>query len=681
MKRTRLLLFMLLVLSTSSVCHGQWKKLFQFSSGAHCIYFLDGVGHPEIGFVGLADGRLWRTSDRGISWQKVLTASGNLMIDDITFKDPMTGWLVPNNRVGGSPSSVYHTIDGGLSWQQERSGGMLTSIYYHKFSQTLFLSEWDAGGFSSTDDGASWTQFSSDMLLNGYAFTSATSGMISFAGADPTSILTTGDGGSSWQFATPFPVACWQAAGKPGTSTFFIFSEYRTNLIRSDDNGATWRFISTIGNNSVAFTGCTRLGQCNEIFIQSEATTNNGFFESTDEGLTWISIGGPSNDIDTRFCISGTDLFATDNNGALWVFSTGTGSATLNIPSNSIHLQSMDCDTVSVVFPLHSVSCIVGIDSIISGVITGNTHFVFSSGEVIPRGFVADDSMKILYYHLGNGSDTATLNLRCLIGGKEVDTSITLFGTSLTTIQTVFAPQIRIRNGGKTAVIQPGKDTSVYFSVSTDIPSVAGMDSLTFDLHFKPDMLKLDSANCPSGWKITAQEVQPGSWNCRFYNVSHSDIPANQPLSYFFFSSFVAKDTISPVLLKSGTVFFDPVKHAGCTTASMPQDDSASIEIQNICGAETLRNFLSSGAIDVRIVSIRPNPASHEIAIETESSSARDVEVTIYDDLGRTFLSEKHTIQGSTTLDLPIASIPSGTYHLLLTSASGSVSSDFVKLH
>ncbi|MFI5263597.1 MAG: hypothetical protein ACHQM6_03680, partial [Candidatus Kapaibacterium sp.] len=71
----------------SSVCYGQWKKLFQFPFGAHCLYCLDGVGHPEIGFAGLADGELWRTSDHGVSWQKVLDAVGGLMIDDITFKD------------------------------------------------------------------------------------------------------------------------------------------------------------------------------------------------------------------------------------------------------------------------------------------------------------------------------------------------------------------------------------------------------------------------------------------------------------------------------------------------------------------------------------------------------------------------------------------------------------------
>lgn len=557
----------------STMAYSQWKQIFQFPSGAHSLYFLDGFGNPEIGFAGLADGEVWRTSDRGGSWQKVLLAPGGLMIDDITFKDALTGWLVPNNRVNGGPSSVYQTLDGGLTWQQERGGLTLTAVYYHEPSKTLFLSEWNSGGFFSTDDGSTWSQFSNQSLLNGYAFAGATNGIVSFAGANPINILTTVDGGLNWQFRSVSPVACWQAAGKPGTNTFFIFSEYNNTLVRSDDNGATWTLISTIGNDPSEhnFTGCTRLGTCGELIVQATGLSDNGMYLSSDEGVTWNSIGGPSNEVDTRFCVSGNKIFATDFNGSLWVYQFNYGVST-------------------------------------------------------------------------------------------------------------FSPQLRTQNNSTRAFLQPGKDTVLTFSVSGDIQSSLGLDSMNFDLHFNPDMLNLDSANAPSGRKIRIRQLQSGWYNCIFYNTSHSDILADQPLAFFYFSSYLTKDTISSVLLRAGNAFFDPQKHAGCSIAAMPQDDSVSIQAADTCTDKTIRNFLVTGTIDTRILSIRPNPASHEIEIETESPSLQEVNAIIYDDMGREYRNEKRRLQGAMILIFPISSLPAGTYHFVLRSSSGSVSSDFIKL-
>ena len=166
-----------------------------------------------------------------------------------------------------------------------------------------------------------------------------------------------------------------------------------------------------------------------------------------------------------------------------------------------------------------------------------------------------------------------------------------------------------------------------------------------------------------------------------FNNSSHSDIFANQPLAIFFFSSYLSLDTISTVFLTGGSAFFDPLKHTGCTIESIPSNDSVIIQAKDVCGDQTLRNFLASGKIDFSIIAIRPNPARDEVTIETEFAAPNEARIIIYDDLGKQWYDEQKTFDGRKNFTIAISSLPSGNYHIALKSPSGSVSSDFVKAH
>src|SRR5262249_43436108 len=95
MKFHRVTKIFLISLFFVTAAHGQWKLLKSFNAQVNSAIFLDRFGSAQIGYVGLINGEVWRTTDGGFSW-KQSTTPPNLLgsIRNFTFKDPSTGWLV-----------------------------------------------------------------------------------------------------------------------------------------------------------------------------------------------------------------------------------------------------------------------------------------------------------------------------------------------------------------------------------------------------------------------------------------------------------------------------------------------------------------------------------------------------------------------------------------------------------
>jgi hypothetical protein len=678
-KTLRAFFIPLLIISISTSAFGQWQKVFQFPTATRAIYFLDQFGHPEIGFVGLIDGSIWRTQDDGTTWQREFTDPNGLSVTDITFKDRSTGWFCTAPYIAQTGSaSVYRTNDAGSTWQLVESdlGGIYSAIYYFKPQKTLYLSNWTRGQLSSNDDGNTWNLNIKQTDLNGYAFSDAQNGIVTSASGGGGDIYSTNDAGANWQIF--FNVnAGWQPAAMPGTSSIFIFSEYTSSLMRRDGFGLVWQPISTVDQGSVnAFTGCLRIGTCTgQFYVQS--AVGKGLYTSGDDGATWQNIGGPSNGVDSRFWISSNLVFASDLSGALWAY-VSPGNPILGLSSDTLSLFSGNCTAVDSIVYLHLDFCDIGFDSIISAAFSPLSPFRLSAGENVPRKFLERDSMKILYTPTGS-KDTTLLTLHLVAGGKGIDTVIRLYGDSPLPIAP-FAPQLTTQQGNHQMSVIVGKDTMLDFSVSKDIPASGGLDSISFDLTFDFNMLNLDRAQAPAGWKITIDSVKPGFYHCTFFNVSHSDITADQTLATFLFTPFLSIDTVSVVNLKPGNVFFDSSIHQGCSTESLLISDSVIVQKQDICGDATIRQFLKTGSIGFSIISVHPNPAQNEINIETESATSLIATVIISDDLGREWQYEKTIVGGRNDLMIPISLLPAGNYHIMLKSASNSATVEFVKV-
>lgn len=73
-------------------------------------------------FVGTGNGKLYYTTDSGVTWTQIALASGISVINDIQFADEVVGYL--SCEIGGA-ARVYRTTDSGAHWSYQ---GDMTGI-------------------------------------------------------------------------------------------------------------------------------------------------------------------------------------------------------------------------------------------------------------------------------------------------------------------------------------------------------------------------------------------------------------------------------------------------------------------------------------------------------------------------------------------------------------------------
>lgn len=129
--------------------------------------------HPEIHYVSMASGNLWKTENNGITWTPVFEHEGSFAIGVVELdpRNPGTVWVGTgennNQRSVGSGDGVYRSLDGGKSWENMglKDSGHISMIRIHpEHSDTVYVAAqgplWNAGGdrglYKTTDGGATW---------------------------------------------------------------------------------------------------------------------------------------------------------------------------------------------------------------------------------------------------------------------------------------------------------------------------------------------------------------------------------------------------------------------------------------------------------------------------------------------------------------------------------------------
>lgn len=117
-----------------------------------------------------ADGKVYRTTDRGLTWQQV---SANLPTNLDILKllvspfDANVVYLVSGQaRFAAGPAQVYRSLDGGVNWQQVAASitdPIMDIAISPASATTLYVSTFPANGnigltYKSTNDGAAWAQ-------------------------------------------------------------------------------------------------------------------------------------------------------------------------------------------------------------------------------------------------------------------------------------------------------------------------------------------------------------------------------------------------------------------------------------------------------------------------------------------------------------------------------------------
>jgi photosystem II stability/assembly factor-like uncharacterized protein len=213
----------------------------------------------------VASAHLFRSTDRGNTWeQRRLPVSQPGVSPEISFVDGQQGWYStsssPETQCNGQETVIWHTTDGGATWQPVANSGI--AITQCKAGLSFidpihgFLGAWDQNHrptiYRSSDGGRSWAGAT---LPDPPGFVTQAGGVSLRAG------LVKGFG------STLLVTAGWSGQGDQ-----YVF--------RSTDGGASWTYVATTSNSTV---GVTFVTATRWLKIGNDSSG----LETTDAGKTW----------------------------------------------------------------------------------------------------------------------------------------------------------------------------------------------------------------------------------------------------------------------------------------------------------------------------------------------------------------------------------------------------------
>lgn len=412
----RFLTIILLVLPAYGYC--AWEIVSTFSGGVASIYFLDAVGHREIGFVAAGNGWLYRTDNGGISWTPVVQIGGAAYGQDIFFGDVATGYCTAWN-------GVLVTRDTGRTWSR-LAAYTATSVVENPMTKRVFVAT-RTGGYSIDGFGGGEQQFGAGVLRS-FAMTDSTHMLVScFENTDKFYFTT--NGGLTWTQSW-FGIEAWQPVGIPGTSTYYAVSEpfQGSNAVyRSDDWGNNWWLVRSFPS-SARLTGTIRASR-NALFVQS----NESFYFSSDQGSSWTTFCGPGGQFDYRFYSIEDTIFAGDKSGNLWVNRSpleGPSVAPLGIAPAQLDLGVKGCLPHQGSITINEFTNCISLPTVFEKIeLRGSKQFSLDTSQIRTgqslqlRVF----TLGVTYFPNGPRYDTAWLHLRYRRMGMQFDTIIGVF--------------------------------------------------------------------------------------------------------------------------------------------------------------------------------------------------------------------------------------------------------------
>jgi hypothetical protein len=439
-----MLCFVCLFWSESSFA--QWKKLFDFGRKVNVIFFKENTPTPTNGFVGLEDidtksDKLWHTIDGGITWQistmTFIPSQGYGTPLSLTFKDSLEGWFCNWH----TPSSIYRTTDGGSTWNDifYDPGTISSSIYYVKSTKLLICAGETPREFPFlySTDGLNFKHGPSNAAFNGsvgLSFSDDFHGILCppTPGAGTLPMAYTQDGGITWN-RVDSGFECYSPIGISNTSTFFALSEFgeRYNkILRSDDGGINWREVYSYPIHLFPdVTGAMQVGSGMSLFFQTSSPGSEGIMVSFDTGRTFASLCGPINGQDTRFFVRDSFIYAGDSKGGLWLNTTGIGSNSIPQLSNiNFTFNSNGCHPIDTTIIITFFDSCNGVQGDLKNIsLFGSSQFSVIGNNNI-RKLHQDDSLIVRFDPTINGNGNAKLHLTFHLGFKDFDTTISLTG-------------------------------------------------------------------------------------------------------------------------------------------------------------------------------------------------------------------------------------------------------------
>ncbi len=662
----RVILLLLVFCGFSMPASAQWTKTapsvlgpLSQASGAMFYYF---------GTVWAGTNSLWSSTDRGSTWVKNgLVVNGSLA--HIYFLDRNNG-LVTTHEGG-----IYKTSNGGATWRMILSLGSATSACFLDSANHILVSEFIPGNVHfSSDGGVTWNQTSNDNWIreiipisNGKAY------LLSGDYSDSEHIWMTMDYGATWSqepgevFADSWS---FDLEGCNSNNMVIVNEGYTVNqedydghsrLLRTSDGGQSWTI--SVDNIGKYFAGSITEGP-NTVFAQTVTEVNVGFFRSTDHGVTWKNIGGPSTTGDTRMIgvIDDNTIVSCDLDGSIWVTTNSGGDSVtlsqmisantqlvLSSPSESIFQRS--CAEVDTSIPLSISSCTPPNASLDSMWFSGSSAFSISDSRTSPRTLATVDSILVSYLGSAGSADTAELHIQYDLGGGVQDTSIQLIGS----VDSAFHAQAAMLHREAASAYWRQVDSLM---LGVDISSGINVDSLWPYITEIQATFSWDSSLVsyyqyipPSNWSLTSLASHGNSED---FDIQNSGSAPTQPLDLgmALFHPRLTQLSTSWVELPRFVINVGNRSIPFCVTDN--EDNHWSVKtLGEQSGVAEPTPLPESPEIG-----IYPNPVSNELFVQNANSSP--VEITIYDVIGRLVASA--SVDAFSTGSINLEALESGSY-------------------
>ena len=648
----RCLMTLILLFAAEVSVYAQWKVATTFTVSDLPVG-IGGVLYYENGVLWSGSASTWFSTDSGITWhQPDIMPYGYCA--DISFIDPSHGLI--STSVG-----LFLTNDAGRVWRLVQPGSFLKAQFLVS-PDSIGAFEETQGFFRSTDGGSTFQiTYNLNTFYRGFSFAIAPDGTLYLVAGDwysqSGSTYVSTDHGKTWSnqsrnvdndaWTLAVDSCNWQLLYLADEQYWAWISSHAGNglskIVVSTDGGHSW---SIRQEQPVPFYSGTLVNTANAVFAGTLDETV-GVLRSTDQGMTWKSIGGPPVPQDSRNITALNDnrLFALDTNGTIWETFNSGGDSILTpgrtapsiFPDTLFLTDTVYCDSIVRTITIQKAPC--------NAASITSQHIIGQDAPGYSMASVTEDSVKILFFGDKKGENDASIVFA--LDNGEYDTIRLVGYSSNPTPLSV------------TTVTNAGTDTiGQTVNVPIILRGLSQTEDIDLVLNYDPALHYLGSVDTANAPLDIPGEEWAGRSELHIPNAYSGTVGYSRFI--LFYDAEKRTATFDSIIILSGS----PCKYF---VPSLPA--TSTITSPNGCGTDILSSFMESGKIPN--FSIRPNPASG--VTELISSENVSSEIGIYNMLGQNVEHLSANLSKDTPLSIPLPE-PAGVYIVRIQTLFGTVS-------